>query len=180
MNVVITVKYILFCFRLGGFLKLSDYKTVSSSNGGEEAIKLRKLKFLEHAFPHILWKGMISIFAIGTFTLILNLFLFSDLWAEVFTTTAYCSCEKCCDKDPSDEWYGITATGTKAKWGTVAVDRKVIKLGHKLRIDGFPNTTFRAEDVGGAIKGNHLDIWFPSHEEALEFGVQKKVVYFIE
>ncbi|HDY66955.1 MAG TPA: hypothetical protein ENH85_04070, partial [Candidatus Scalindua sp.] len=117
---------------------------------------------------------MISIFAIGTFTLILNLFLISDLRAEVFTTTAYCSCEKCCDKDPSDEWYGITATGTKAKWGTVAVDRKVIKLGHKLRIDGFPNTTFRAEDVGGAIKGNHLDIWFPSHEEALEFGVQKK------
>ena len=32
MNVVITVKYILFCFRLEGFLKLSDYKTVSSSN----------------------------------------------------------------------------------------------------------------------------------------------------
>ncbi len=60
------------------------------------------------------------------------------------------------------------------------MDRKVIKLGHKLRIDGFPNTTFMAEDVGGAINGNHLDIWFPSHEEALEFGVQKKVVYFIE
>ncbi len=108
---------------------------------------------------------MISIFTIGTFTLILNLFLISDLRAKVFTTTAYCSCEKCCDKDPSDEWYGITATGTKAKWETVDVDRKVIKLGHKLRIDRFPNTTFMAEDGGGAIKGNRLDIWFPSHEE---------------
>ncbi len=141
---------------------------------------MKTLKFLEHVFSRILWKGTILVFAIGTFTLILNLFLISNLRAEVFMTTAYCSCEKCCDKDPSDEWYGITTTGTKVKWGTVAVDRKVIKLGHKLRIDGFPNTTFRAEDVGGAITGNHLDIWFPSHEAALEFGVQKKGVYFIE
>ncbi len=141
---------------------------------------MRKLKFPKHVFSHILWKGTISVFAIGALTLILNLFLVSNLRAEVFTTTAYCSCEKCCDKDPADEWYGITATGTKAKWGTVAVDRKLIKLGSKLKIDGFPDITFMAEDVGGAIKGNHIDIWFPSHTEALEFGVQKKVVYLIE
>ena len=138
------------------------------------------LKFPKHVFSYILWKGTISVFAIGALTLILNLFLVSNLRAEVFTTTAYCSCEKCCDKDPSDEWYGITATGTKAKWGTVAVDRKLIKLGSKLKIDGFPDITFMAEDVGGAIKGNHIDIWFPSHTAALEFGVQKKAVYLIE
>ncbi len=141
---------------------------------------MRKLKFPKHVFSHILRKGTISVFAIGALTLILNLFLVSNLRAEVFTTTAYCSCEKCCDKDPSDEWYGITATGTKAKWGTVAVDRKLIKLGSKLKIDGFPDITFMAEDVGGAIKGNHIDIWFPSHTEALQFGVQKKAVYLIE
>jgi 3D (Asp-Asp-Asp) domain-containing protein len=141
---------------------------------------MRKVKFPKHVFSHILRKGTISVFAIGALTLILNLFLVSNLRAEEFTTTAYCSCEKCCDKDPSDEWYGITATGTKAKWGTVAVDRKLIKLGSKLKIDGFPDITFRAEDVGGAIKGNHIDIWFPSHAKALEFGVQKKAVYLIE
>ncbi len=116
-------------------------------------------------------------FTIGILTLVLGSFLVTNLRAEVFTTTAYCSCEKCCGKDPSDEWYGITATGTKAKWGTVAVDRKVIRLGSSLRMEGFPNTTFRAEDVGGAIKGNHIDIWFTSHKEALEFGVKKLVVY---
>jgi len=96
--------------------------------------------------------------------------------AEVFKATAYCSCEKCCDKDPSDEWYGITASGKRARWGTVAVDKRVIKLGSTLRIKGFPNTLFRAEDVGGAIKGNRIDVWFPSHREALKFGVQKIVV----
>jgi 3D (Asp-Asp-Asp) domain-containing protein len=101
----------------------------------------------------------------------------ADLRAEVFTATAYCSCVKCCNKNPSDKRYGITATGKVAQWGTVAVDRNVINLGSRLRIGGFPYATFRAEDVGGAIKGNHIDIWFPSHEEALSFGVKKMVVY---
>ena len=62
----------------------------------------------------------------------------------------------------------------------MAVDRKIIKLGSTLRIEGFPNTIFRAEDVGGAIKGNHIDIWFPSHKQALKFGVKKIVVYCID
>jgi 3D (Asp-Asp-Asp) domain-containing protein len=101
----------------------------------------------------------------------------ADLRAEVFTATAYCSCVKCCNKDPSDKWYGITATGKVAQWGIVAVDINVIELGSRLRIEGFPNTTFRAEDIGGTVKGNHIDIWFPSHEEALNFGVKKMVVY---
>lgn len=109
----------------------------------------------------------------------LSMFLAGNLKAEVFKATAYCSCKKCCDKDPSDKWYGITASGKRAKWGTVAVDREVIKLGSTLKIEGFPNTIFRAEDVGSAIKGRHIDLWFPSHDEALKFGVQKKVVKLV-
>ena len=70
----------------------------------------------------------------------------------------------------------LRASGKKAKWGTVAVDREIIELGSKLKIDGFPNTIFRAEDVGGAVKGKHIDVWFPSHEDALEFGVRKIVI----
>lgn len=81
----------------------------------------------------------------------------------VFEATAYCSCRKCCEK--SD---GITATGAKAGPGTIAVDPEVIPLGGKVYIDGMGY--FRAEDTGGVIRGNKLDIWFPSHEEALEFG----------
>jgi len=122
-------------------------------------------------------KGAIFIFVIGILTSVLNPFSATNLRAAVFTATAYCSCVKCCNKNPSDKWYGVTATGKVAQWGTVAVDRRIIKLGSKLKIEGFPNTTFRAEDVGGAIKGNHIDIWFPSHKEALNFGVKKMAVY---
>ena len=118
----------------------------------------------------------VTVFFVGTFMLLASVLFVNIANAEVFKATAYCSCEKCCDKDPSDEWYGITASGKRACWGTVAVDKRVIKLGSTLRIKGFPNTLFRAEDVGGAIKGNRIDVWFPSHREALKFGVQKIVV----
>ncbi len=110
---------------------------------------------------------------------LLSMTIENSLQAEVFTATAYCSCKKCCDKDPSNKWYGITASGRKAGWGTVAVDRSLIKLGSRLRIEGFPKTIFRADDVGGAIKGKRIDLWFPSHRKALEFGRQKLVVELV-
>ncbi len=119
---------------------------------------------------------VIKVFLVMMIMFLANMLFVNNLKAEVFKATAYCSCKKCCNKDSSDKWYGITASGKKAKWGTVAVDRKVIKLGSTLRIKGFPNTIFRAEDVGedvgGAIKGRHIDVWFPSHREALKFGVR--------
>lgn len=84
------------------------------------------------------------------------------------TITAYCPCNKCTDGD------GITSTGTVPKQGrTVAVDPKNIPYGTEIIIDGH---TYIAEDCGGAIKGNKIDLFFDSHEEALKFGVQKKVV----
>ncbi len=115
---------------------------------------------------------VVTVFFVGIFLFLSSMFFIGNVKAEVFKATAYCSCERCCDKDPSDKWYGITATGKRARWGTVAVDKRVIKLGSKLRIEGYPDTVFRAEDVGGAIKGNHIDVWFPSHREALNFGVR--------
>ena len=118
-------------------------------------------------------------FVVVLFISLLSMIFVNSLQAEVFTATAYCSCKKCCDKDPSNKWYGITASGRKAGWGTVAVDRRLIKLGSRLRIEGFPKTVFRADDVGGAIKGKHIDLWFPSHRKALEFGRQKLVVELV-
>lgn len=125
-----------------------------------------------------IWKTVLS-FVVVLFISLLSMIFVNSLQAEVFTATAYCSCKKCCDKDPSNKWYGITASGRKAGWGTVAVDRRLIKLGSRLRIEGFPKTVFRADDVGGAIKGKHIDLWFPSHSEALEFGRQKLVVELV-
>ena len=114
----------------------------------------------------------VAVIFVGMFMFLSRMFFVNNLNAEVFKATAYCSCKRCCDKDPSDKWYGITATGKKARWGTEADDKSVIKLGSTLRIKGFPKTIFRAEDVGGAIKGRHIDVWFPSHREALKFGVR--------
>ena len=87
-----------------------------------------------------------------------------------FKLTAYCACEKCCGK--SD---GITATGTKATANrTIAVDKTVIPYGTTVIING---NEYVAEDAGGAIKGNIIDIFFDDHEEALNFGVQYADVY---
>lgn len=87
-----------------------------------------------------------------------------------YKLTAYCSCSKCCGK--SD---GITASGTKPKANhTVAVDPSVIPLGTELYIGG---TYYTAEDTGGAIKGNRIDICVDSHEEALRLGTGYVKVY---
>ena len=86
-----------------------------------------------------------------------------------FKLTAYCACSKCCGKSN-----GITASGVKATAGrTVAVDSS-IPFGTKLIIDGH---TYIAEDRGGAIKGKKIDIFFNTHQEAINFGVQYKEVF---
>lgn len=85
--------------------------------------------------------------------------------------THYCPCEICCG-----EWAnGITATGTTAEAGrTIAVDPNVIELGSIVMIDGVE---YVAEDVGGAIKGNIIDVYVASHEEALKKGIKHGEVY---
>ena len=86
--------------------------------------------------------------------------------------TAYCPCEKCCGKND-----GITATGVKARANrTVAVDPNVIPYGSEVIIDG---NIYIAEDCGGAIKGNRIDIFFDDHTSALAFGVKKLDVYIV-
>ena len=84
--------------------------------------------------------------------------------------TAYCPCSECCGKCD-----GITATGTKAAAGrTIAVDPSVIPYGTEVIING---NTYIAEDCGGAIKGNKIDIYFATHQEALNFGRQTVTAY---
>lgn len=83
--------------------------------------------------------------------------------------TAYCPCSKCCGK--SD---GITASGVKAKQGvTVAADTRFFPFGTKLEIDG---KIYTVQDRGGAIKGNRIDLYFESHQSALNFGRQTRQV----
>lgn len=99
--------------------------------------------------------------------------------------TAYCSCPKCCgvwSKDhPSrqgTDYEQHTTSGTIPVAGrTVAVDPDIIPLGSKILINDHE---YIAEDTGSGVKGNHIDIYFDSHEEALEWGVRTLEVQVFE
>jgi 3D (Asp-Asp-Asp) domain-containing protein len=106
-------------------------------------------------------------------TTIAEQYLPLDRYLGEFLLTAYCPCSYCCGK--SD---GITATGTVATAGrTIAVDPRVIPYGSQVEINGH---IYTAEDCGGAIKGNRVDFFFDTHEEALKFGRQEFTIWVKE
>ncbi len=85
-----------------------------------------------------------------------------------FTATGYCPCSKCCGKTN-----GVTSSGVKAKAGvTVAMPSKYA-FGTQIEIKGMG--IYTVQDRGGAIKGNKVDIFFNTHQEALNFG--RRTVY---
>lgn len=89
-----------------------------------------------------------------------------------FKITAYCSCRSCCGVWADNRPNGIvyTASGEKAEAGkTIAVDTDVIPFGTEVRIG---DTIYTAQDTGSAVKGNVIDIYFGSHEEAVNHGVK--------
>ena len=95
-----------------------------------------------------------------------------------FIATAYCPCALCCG-----QWSdGITATGATAEEGrTIAVDPDVIPYGTSLLVyfeDGGIGR-YVAEDCGGAIRGNRIDVYCESHDAALLLGVQTASVYLV-
>lgn len=97
--------------------------------------------------------------------------------------TAYTSDYESTGKGPGDAAFGITATGTVAKrnsnsYSSVAVDPRVIPLGTKLYIEGYGYAV--AEDTGGAIKGNRIDLFYNSSAEANNWGVRWVNVYVIK
>ena len=97
-----------------------------------------------------------------------------------FRITHYCACKKCCGKDESDPWYGVTATGTKATEGrTIAVDPSVIPYGREvtIRYENGVENTYVSEDCGGAIKGNTIDVYIADHDRARQLGVKSGSVY---
>ncbi len=89
---------------------------------------------------------------------------------------------------PADEYYeltcvitaysyscgSVTATGTYPHIGTIAVDPDVIPMGSKVYIPDYGYC--RAEDTGGDIIGNRIDIFVPTDEEAYLWGVREKKV----
>lgn len=78
------------------------------------------------------------------------------------------------DDGNSNHTYG----GNMVRKGLVAVDPSVIPLGTRLFIPGYGYAI--ADDIGGAIKGNRIDLAFDSHSEAMQFGRQKVTVYIVD
>lgn len=105
--------------------------------------------------------------------------------------TGYCNCGICCSWERS--WLGLgrpvvssgprkgqpkavgtTASGTRAAHGTIAADTSVLPFGAIVQVPGYGYG--RVEDRGGKIVGRRLDLWFPSHEEAQQWGRKRMSV----
>ena len=95
----------------------------------------------------------------------------SDEWRTIrMRVTGYCPCSKCCGEFAD----GITANGHKIRPGDtfVAADKRY-SFGTEMVIEGYSNgQTVKVLDRGGAIRGNKLDAFFHTHQEALEWGVR--------
>lgn len=87
-----------------------------------------------------------------------------------FRISHYCPCVAC------NGGYGRTAVGSLlAPWYTLAVDPSIIPLNSTVYIDGYG--TFQAQDTGGAIHGNRIDVCVSNHAEAMRLGVVYRDVY---
>ncbi|MGN0495193.1 MAG: 3D domain-containing protein [Lachnospiraceae bacterium] len=93
----------------------------------------------------------------------------------IFNITAYCTCRVCCGVYSGRN---RTASGTVPTSNrTVAVDRSIIPFGTKLVING---QVYVAEDVGGAIQGKHIDMFFYTHAEATRWGKRNMEVFYYD
>lgn len=93
---------------------------------------------------------------------------------QVVATAYHSSDEGCSNR---------TATGTLARVGAIAVDPSVIPYGTRMFIvtnDGQYIYGFAvAEDCGGAIKGNRVDLYFDTVSECWAFGIREATIYFL-
>ena len=95
--------------------------------------------------------------------------------SDTVEATAYTHTDKGCDR--------ITATGTTVHWGTVAVDPTRIPYGTRMFIvanDGsYVYGIATAEDCGGDIKGDRMDLYMPTYAQCREFGRRRCTLYFL-
>lgn len=79
------------------------------------------------------------------------------------------------------QWGSLTYMGTQVRPGVIAVDPRIIPLGSRLYIEFADGNSMYgvAEDTGGAIKGNRIDIAMNSVDQAYDFGVQNVKVYVL-
>lgn len=91
------------------------------------------------------------------------------------TATGYTHTDAGCDR--------ITATGTTVHYGTAAVDPRFIPYGTRMLIVSHDGERYygiaTAEDCGGAIKRDKMDLYFPTYQECIDFGRRRCTIYFL-
>ncbi|MBK5240574.1 MAG: DUF348 domain-containing protein [Clostridium sp.] len=97
--------------------------------------------------------------------------------------TAYNADYRSTGKNPGDPGFGITSTGVKADrntngYSTVAVDPRVIPLGTKFYVEGYGYGI--AEDIGGAIKGNRIDLYYDTLSQSMNWGSRNVDIYILK
>lgn len=84
-----------------------------------------------------------------------------------FIATGYCGCAICNYPYGGQPAYN----GMPLQYGVIAVDPTVIPMNTRLYIEGYGEGV--AADQGNAIKGYHIDLFFPTHQQALDWGVRR-------
>ena len=83
--------------------------------------------------------------------------------------TAYCPCKKCC----GPEARGVTASGETIAYNGgkfVAADTDLLPFGTHIVIPGYDAREVEVVDRGSAIKGRKVDVFYPTHQQALDWG----------
>lgn len=109
---------------------------------------------------------------------------------QTMRVTGYCKCGRCCGwrrnwlgmpvvaSGPHagrPKVVGMTASGARARPGTIAADGALYPFGTVMYVEGYGFG--RVEDRGGAIKGQHIDLYFKTHAEAQQWGSKTMRVY---
>lgn len=89
----------------------------------------------------------------------------------IFRISGYCGCDRCCGGQ-TFTYSGVLPTASH----TISADLDRFPLGTKLLIDG---TVYTVEDMGGGVTGDRLDIYFDTHEEALDYGLRNVEVFAV-
>lgn len=114
-----------------------------------------------------------------------------EAWGKTFNYSKTLSVKATAYSSAASEnggWGAVDYFGNSLKLGTIAVDPKVIPLGTKVLVTGhehpgLPKKAFVAEarDIGGAIKGNKIDIFIPGSKSSVnQFGIQDIKLFIID
>ncbi|KAF0193825.1 MAG: hypothetical protein FD169_2248 [Bacillota bacterium] len=156
----------------------ADYYEIILEDGQEVVRSIVKSEVVTPKVDRIVEYGTIGTLSRGG-----NTYRFTKVLYA--TATAYTAGPESTGKSPGHPLYGITYSGLRVQVGHIAVDPKVIPLLSNVYIEGLDTFSatydgnYYATDIGSAIKGNKIDIYFENVEEARKFGVRQVKVYVL-